>query len=217
MKSFRALLLLGAMVLTGACVPTEFHVGGESTAAAESGRLRALVAQLQKDHTALTDRLAASEKENAGLRRTRDGRTLPPGIVPPVAATLELDGISGPVSTDQGASLNAQAKGLVDTLRLYVMPYDQEHRLLPVAGTARVRVLALDKNGKLGKLIAEKAWDAATFAKTWRDNITGIHFRLEVPLPKSLSDAFTAQVEVTDQVTGTVLKVEKAFVVRKKK
>ncbi len=204
-----AALLTG--LCAGGCTPKEFHIGGESTAGAESSRLRTEAAQLKKETAALWLRLQASETENALLRRRADGRAAPAGVVPPAAVSMELDRISGPVNTDPEASINAEQKGLFDTLRLYVMPYDQEHRLIPVAGTAKVRLLEFPKPGESPRMLAEKVWDAKVFAATWRDNLTGIHFRLEMPLPPNMPAKWTVQVEVEDQVTGQVLRAEQVF------
>ncbi len=214
MKSHAVFRLVLAAAFAGsavACAPTAFHVGGESTATAENSRLRAEASRLKKETAALWLRLQASETENALLRRRADGRMPPAGVVPPVAVSLELDSISGPVNTDPDASINAEQKGLFDTLRLYAAPYDQQHRLLPVAGTAKVRLLASSKPGDPPRLLAEKIWDAKEFAASWRDNLTGIHFRLEMPLPEDMPAHWTAQVEVEDGVTGQVLKAEQVF------
>lgn len=202
-------LTLAALVAAGAagCIPKDFHIGGENTVEAENSRLRASDAQLRKEVEALQARLKASEVENAALRRNTSGKAMADGAAMPMAATLELDGLSGPVCVSKDASIHAVEKGLADTLRLYATPYDQEHRLIPVAGRARARVLSADGKTELAK----QAWDIKTFAGAWRDNLTGTYYRLEMPLPKGLPAAWKVELEVEDMATGVVLKAGEKF------
>lgn len=199
-----------ALAQAGCSAPT-FHVGGQTTAEAESGRLRAADAKLREELAAVKARLAASETEAAALRRSPGGAKPAEGVVIPMATSLELGGLSGPVNTDKNASINAEAKGLFDTLRLYARPYDQEHRLIPVTGRAMAQIVASTAGDKPEKVLASKSWDLKAFGAAWRDNLAGTHYALEMPLPKDLPAAWRVRVVVEDLSTGNRLRAEAKF------
>ncbi len=187
------------------------HVMGHAPAESESHRLRAEDAKLRAEMDAVKARLAASETEAAALRRRADGAPLEPGVVPPMAVTLEFDDLTGPVNTAPNASIHAEAKGLFNILRIYAVAYDQEHRLIPVAGRALVQVVVPAAGGKPERVLASQHWDMKAFAAAWRDNLTGTCYALEMPLPKELPAAWTLRAVVEDLATGNRLHAEENF------
>jgi len=205
-----AMALCSCALGAAGCSPS-FHVGGESPAQAESSRLREEDAKLRAEMDTVKTRLKASETEAAALRRRADGAPLEAGVVIPMAVTLELDGLSGPVNIDKDASSNAEFKGIFDTLRLYATPYDQEHRLIPVTGRAMAQIVVPASGGKPEQILASQNWDMKAFSATWHDNATGIHYSLEMPLPKDLPAAWTARVVVEDLSNGNRLHAEEKF------
>lgn len=93
-----------------------------------------------------------------------------------------------------------------DLVRLYVVTLDQNKRVIPMAGKVQAQVLSIVP-GKDPVTLASLRFDAKAFDASYRSNFTGIHYTLDIPLPKGEALKGVKQVTVsllmTDLQYGT--------------
>lgn len=181
-------------------------LGGSRSASAENDRLRkamvekdARIAALEGDKAELIVKLAGGE---------RRGLHLPPDAAAtlPVATGVDVGRFSG--------LLPASAKGAATGCRVEFSPRDGRGRFVPVAGSVKARVLL---DGAEPRLLGEVALDAAAVREAYRSGLTGTYYECEVPLaaplerPGEADPAVVVRLELTDAMTGEVLKAERTI------
>jgi len=177
----------------------------------ENDRLRAEVMKLQRQRDELQSTLDRRLGELQSLRQQLDrtAATQPmPGAEPPTLVSLQMGQYSGGVDTDDD--------GVDDLIRIYLRPLDQKGRLLPVAGRAHVKVVAIPDTGD-PRLLAEQNYDPQSFENAWRSGFTGEHYTLQLPLPADLPadiQQVTVRVTFTQARTGIELDTQQPFRVR---
>ena len=203
---FRLLPLLAAvMVLAVGCQrgPRNFEN--------ENDRLRAEVMKLQQQRDELQATLDRRLGELESLRQELDtGAATQPmrGAEPPTLSALKMGRYSGGVDTDDD--------GIDEIIRVYLRPIDQKGRLLPVAGRANVKAVAIPETGD-PRLLAERKYDPEAFENAWRSGFTGEHYTLQLQLPDDLPaelEQVTVRVTFTQARTGVELSTQQPFRVR---
>ncbi|MFP4143848.1 MAG: hypothetical protein ACOCTI_01755 [Phycisphaeraceae bacterium] len=193
-----ALLVILAVSLAGC-------FGGPRNFENENDRLRAEVLRLNRQVDRLETQLERRIGQVHALQRQANGATAEvemPDADPPVLSQLRIGRYSGAVDTD--------GDDAPEQLRVYLEPLDQRGRLLPVAGRAVLRVVAIPEAGE-PRVLAERTWGPDQFDATWRSGLTGRHYTLELDLPEPLPEMpgeLTAQVIFTQARTGHVLRAQ---------
>lgn len=197
------LTLLSLAAVLGGCT-----LGGSRSASAENDRLRkamiekdARIAALEGDKAELIVKLAAGDR--TGLR-------LPPDAAAtlPVATGADVGRFSG--------LLPANSKVAASACRVEFSPRDGHGRFVPIAGRAMVRVLLATTDGTPPRALGEATLDAPAVRAAYRSGLTGTYYECEVPLTAPLErsgddPAVVVRLELTDAMTGEVLKAERTI------
>lgn len=112
---------------------------------------------------------------------------------------------------------DSNGDGNDDTLRVYLLPVDQQGRFLPAAGRAVLQAVAIQP-GQAPRVIIEKVFAPPEFSEAYRAGITGTHFTLEAALPADLPEDMkdaTVKVTFTDAGTGGELAHEHPMSIRR--
>jgi len=177
----------------------------------ENDRLRKENLELRERVAELEAQLLAARDRIDNLERRISGGVTPnvPGVAPsdvPQASELSFGRFLGLVDDDED--------GVADVARVYLIVRDQFGRVMPVAGSVRVRVVVIPSQGEprtLGML--ELVGEA--FAETYRQGLTGAHYTLRVPIaaPGELgpNDELVVRALVTDAATGRTLTASKTM------
>ena len=196
-------------LLLASCGP--LHVGGSSTASEQNDLLRREVQQLERDkielEKELENRLAQVKVLQQEMGNPVDGES-DDAAERPMLSGLDFARYSGPVDTDND--------GNDDELRLYLRTVDQQGRMMPVAASARVRVVAVPLEGE-PRVVMEKSYTPAELDGLFRSSFTGDYYSLEIDLPDPLpvaSKKVLAKVFLTQTHTGRELEVEHPFAIR---
>ncbi len=130
------------------------------------------------------------------------------GIEVPRLVALEFDRFSG--------VLGGSGEGIGKAIRLYVKTKDQEDHIIPVAGRAKVQVVAI-RVGKPPLVVTERTFDPLAFDQAYRTGLTGTHYTLNIPLPNVLppdADSLTVKLAFQDAATGATVTQEGVFPIK---
>jgi hypothetical protein len=166
-------------------------------ASVENDRLRADNLQLQRE----IEQLHGTVKAKADQLQALESSTTPPAD--PGAQIPQVTFVKfGRYCT----AIDENGDEHDDLIRLYVITLDQSKRYIPVAGNVVAQVDHLVP-GKDPVKLATRTFDAKAFDAAYRSNITGIHYTLDIPLPKGDAIKDVTQVTVslllTDLQHGT--------------
>lgn len=209
-----ARLLLAAVLIVTMAIPLggcRMVLGTPRDMRTENDRLRRENMELRREVEALNDQLEARAGELESLRRQLDrveAAPMPDAEVPTLAR-LRMGRYSGGVDTT--------GDGVDDLIRVYLRPLDQRNRVLPVAGRAMVRAVALPPDEE-PRLLAERTYAPPEFDRAWRSGFTGSHFTLELELPADLDESIeevTVRVTFTQARTGVELTTQEGFRIRR--
>lgn len=200
MSRIALLFSLAMLMMLGGCSASG-RIGGSTSEDEVIEELRKENAQLEAEVTSLQEKIDLRLAEIEALK-AKDGRTAasPQGDADlPRLAVIRFDRYSGAIDTNDD--------GVDDTLRMWVLTFDQHERFLPTTGKAVLQAVAI-RAEQDAKVVADNTWDAATFDKTYRSGFMGTHYRLDLPLPADLDpslDALTVKLTFTDAATGVTL------------
>ncbi len=138
--------------------------------------------QLRRENLELTrqvETLDAQLQNRLGqiqaLQKKNSQGELPPGADPPVVSGLKIDSYGGPIDTDRD--------GTDDLIRLYLLPTDQQGRMIPVAAALTAALVILPDQGE-PQVIAQRSFTPAELDAAYRDGFTGPYYLCELPLPQ---------------------------------
>ncbi|MEM7576410.1 MAG: hypothetical protein AAF328_02955, partial [Planctomycetota bacterium] len=151
--SFAALAAVAAL---SACGPKNFTN--------DNDRLRQENLQLTRQIEKLDQQLTQRLGQIATLESQLGNPDTPGGAERPVASGLSIDNYSGPVDVDRD--------GDDDVVRLYLLPTDQQGRMIPVAGTLTAALVHLPDAGE-PKVLSTMTLESATLDRAYRDGFTG--------------------------------------------
>jgi len=178
------------------------RIGGSTPTDEVIDELRVENDELREEVAALQERIALRLAEIEALEQKR-GPVAPASAVDgaeaPRLAALRFDRYSGAVDTDGDA--------VDDLIRVYVRPFDQDGRFLPVAGRAVLQAVVIEPGREPAEL-ASRTFTPAEFKAAYRSSFTGTHYTLELPLPADLDPSLTAvtlKLTFTDAATGVTL------------
>ena len=126
---------------------------------------------------------------------TGDATPPPSGPDIPRYSGLEYDSYSGVDDADRD--------GVDGVVRMYVEPIDQQGRMLPIAGTARVQLLKLGDGEP--EVLATERLDGAAWDAQYRDGFTGPYYLVELSLgdaDPATTPGLAVRLEVTESWSG---------------
>jgi hypothetical protein len=180
--------------LLAGCAPT--RIGGSTP-------VDQVIDGLRRDNQTLTTRVAdqdhklALQQDQIDVLRQQVATTRPSmaGINPadlPRLVGVEFEDYSGPVSGPDGM-----------VLRLYVRPFDQRGRFIPLWVKAAAEAVWI-RPGLPPLVLAQAGFAPAQFDQAYREGFTGIHYTLDLPLASLPAGVNRSAVKlvVTDVATG---------------
>lgn len=188
-------ILSALFVLLLAGCGTKNFLNDNDTLRAENMKLKQQVDELNKQMDLRLGEIETLRAASAGERAIKEAD-------PPVLAKIAFARYTGAVDTNDD--------GRDDLIRVYLTPLDQQGRMLPVAGEAKIQAAALMDNAPPA-LLASRTYSPDQFDKAYRSNFTGTHYTLELPLPESMDPTITSatvKVTFTEAVTGRELSHE---------
>lgn len=184
--------LAACLVAMASCGPSS------NTLSRQNDELRRQNLDLQRQVEQLQEKIRLREGQVAAMEQQIQSPTPVPGADVPQLAAIDFARYTGAIDTD--------GDGRTDTVRAYIKTVDQEGRFLPVAGRAVAQVIASAPHEEPRRL-AEKTFEPAAFAKSYRSGITGTHYTLDVPLPADTGESgalgnVTLEITFTDARSG---------------
>ena len=168
-------------------------------------RLRSENLKLKRQVQDLQQKVALEKGQVSALtQRLHPKPAHMPGAVIPQLSKLEIGRFSG-VTTDQGKR----------ELRVYLQTLDQHGRLLPVAGRATVKAVAIPDHGQ-PEVVAHRTFEPKAFDQAYRSSFMGSHYSLVLPLGKPLPtdvNQLVVKVVFVQAETAVTLRVEKQLAV----
>jgi len=175
--------------------------------AQENDRLRAENLQLTQQVEALQQRVAAQTTEIELLKQQAAERAgvepLPEGLRSPVCTSIEIDGTSGGVDTNED--------GVDDAVRLYLRTLDARRRFVQTIARVKVTIAATPPGGEAVTLATETI-DAPALDAAYRAGLGGTHYTLIVPVTTAPPDAVSqvsVSIQLDDLVTGATHTTQK--------
>jgi len=102
------------------------------------------------------------------------------------------------------AAIDRDDDGKDEVVRMLLRTLDQKGRFIPVAGVAKMQVVAVEP-GESPTVLAETSLDAEAFDKAYREGLTGPHYTLEAPIKAAFRGDATVKVVFTDAASGAKL------------
>ncbi|MEM8782235.1 MAG: hypothetical protein AAGE65_05190 [Planctomycetota bacterium] len=158
------LLASGCLLLAG-CGPRNFTN--------DNDRLRRENLELTRQVEALEKRLNQRLGQIETLHARLGNPDHPAGAERPMPSGLSIDNYSGPIDTDRD--------GLDDVVRLYLLPTDQQGRMLPVSGTLTAALVHLPDTGE-PTVLRSQTLDPTALDEAYRDGFTGPYYHVELDL-----------------------------------
>lgn len=188
LSCFAVAVVVTLCALTG-CGPRNF-INENDKLRAENLELKSSIEELESQLKNREGELDAARQQLAGPESKIEGAELP------VFSSLWFDRFTGFTDTDRD--------GEHDTLRVFLRPFDQDGRFLPMAGKATVSLVRINPDSD-PQIVARQSFDAKTFKASYRESFMSSHFTLELPVDSGKlqsKETLIIQVVATEATTG---------------
>lgn len=194
--SLSAVALLAIVLSLAGCGPQNY-LNDNDKLRAQNLHLQQQVQQLQNNLQLQKGHVATLEKQ------LHPAPVNLPNAQIPVLSKLEMARFSGLTKKHDGQP----------AIRLYVRTLDQQGRMMPVAGKAKLVVVAILNNGK-PQIIAQRDYSPKQLDGAYRYTFAGTHYVFDLPLKQSMLqkvNQITAKVILTQARTGRVFTLQEVF------